>query len=828
MEAGTRLGPYEVVSLLGAGGMGEVYRAKDTRLDRIVALKVLASHSPISPEARQRFEREARTVSSLNHPNICILYDVGQQDGTAFLVMEYIDGETLHSRLKKGPLPIAEALRYAIQIADALDKAHRNGIVHRDLKPGNIMLSKSVVKLLDFGLAKVQIEAPGASELSVLSTLQKDLTSEGLLLGTLPYMAPEQLEGKSADPRTDIFAFGALIYEMIIGQRAFPNNNQASLIASILKEDPSSISAFQSMVPAALERLVRRCLAKDPDQRWQCAGDLCQELRWVADSLEQAATGEFVPRGRERVLFKQKTFRKQAIFSARIAPDGRTILFSASTGGNDNQIFIVRPEYPEPSAIGPHHAHLLSISSRNELAILTNARWIAHRVFLGTLARVPLGGGAPREILENVQDADWSPDGLQLAIIREVAGKYRLEYPIGNVLFETTGYISDLRISRTGDRIAYLEHPNRNYDDRGAVSVIELNGRRFQLGDKYWGRGLEGLAWSADGKEIVYSAAIDTGRTYRILVVDLNGSVRQPLQAPGTLTIQDISSEGHWLATSDEEPLRIMVRAPGTAEEQDLSWLDCSLNGRISNDGRFLLFTDQNTDAGEHYMVGFRKTDGSPMIHLGEGTARGLSPDGSWALATIASTPNQLMLYPTGPGGSRRVDHGELETYNDAAWIGDGRSLFVCGNEPDRAFRFYLQSLDDNTLKPVTPEGVIGGIAAPDGARAVVQLASGSYLMCDLTNGETRPLAFMNPEDQLVRWSPDGKRIWVFLRNRIPIRVEQVDPESGLRETLTEIVPRETTGVQRIVSISLADDPNVYAYTSWDYSSRLFLIQGAT
>src|SRR6202049_1688491 len=287
---GRRLGPYEILSSIGAGGMGEVYRARDTRLDRIVAIKVLPTHLADRSELRERFEREARTIASLNHPHICTLFDIGQQDGINFLVMEYLEGETLAQRLMKGPLPLAQVLQYAIEIADALDKAHRKGITHRDLKPGNIMLTKSGTKLVDFGLAKLRQDAAPATPLSQLPTANDPLTVQGSILGTLQYMAPEQLEGGEVDARTDIFAFGAVVYEMATGRRAFEGKSQASVISAIISSDPPPMSSLQPMTPPALDRVVKKCLAKEPDQRWQTASDLCGELRWIVEGDSQVTS----------------------------------------------------------------------------------------------------------------------------------------------------------------------------------------------------------------------------------------------------------------------------------------------------------------------------------------------------------------------------------------------------------------------------------------------------------------------------------------------------------------------------------------------------------
>ncbi len=296
---GRRLGPFEILSSIGAGGMGEVYRARDTRLDRIVAIKVLPTHLADRSELRERFDREARTIASLNHPHICTLHDIGHQDGIDYLVMEYVEGETLAERLQKGPLPLEQVLQYAIEISDALDKAHRKGVTHRDLKPGNIMLTKTGTKLLDFGLAKLRQEvAPANVSLSDLPTAKDPLTAEGAIVGTLQYMAPEQLEGNEVDARTDIFSFGAVVYEMATAKRAFEGKTQASVIGAILKNDPPPISSLQPMTPPALDRVVKKCLAKEPEKRWQAASDVCDELKWIAEGGSQVVTaGSAPPKG---------------------------------------------------------------------------------------------------------------------------------------------------------------------------------------------------------------------------------------------------------------------------------------------------------------------------------------------------------------------------------------------------------------------------------------------------------------------------------------------------------------------------------------------------
>ena len=296
LSSGARLGPYEIVAPVGAGGMGEVYRAKDTRLDRTVAIKVLPAHLAGNPELRQRLEREAKTVSSLNHPHICILHDIGHQDGIDYLVMEYLEGDTLAARLAKGPLPLEQALLLAIQVADALEAAHRKGVVHRDLKPANIMLTKSGAKLLDFGLARIDKRIPAED-----NTVTAGLTSPGAILGTFQYMAPEQLEGKNADARTDLFAFGAVLYEMLTGRKAFEGRSQASLISAIMSADPPAIATLRPLTSPMLERVVKTCLAKDPDARWQSAHDVKLELTWLEQGVGPPAAVSR-SRNRERVV----------------------------------------------------------------------------------------------------------------------------------------------------------------------------------------------------------------------------------------------------------------------------------------------------------------------------------------------------------------------------------------------------------------------------------------------------------------------------------------------------------------------------------------------
>jgi Tol biopolymer transport system component/predicted Ser/Thr protein kinase len=511
LSTGSRLGPYEILSPIGAGGMGEVYRARDTRLERTVAVKVLPQHLSSSSEVRQRFEREAKTISQLSHPHICALYDIGNQDGVEYLVMEYLEGETLADRLVKGPLPLEQTLRYGIEIAGALDKAHRQGIVHRDLKPGNVMLTKSGVKLLDFGLAKAMQPASSTSSLSVLPTQagSTPLTQEGTILGTFQYMAPEQLEGKEADARTDIFAFGAVLYEMATGRRAFSGASQASLIGAILKDEPPPVSSIQTMAPPALDRVVRTCLAKDSDDRWQSAGDVAKELRWIAEGSAAgigslAATPKRGIRTREGLAWIVATLLAAALGAA-------LLLRAPETPAGLTRAVQFKVSLPESILFGesePIWTTFALSPDGGTLALLGVASG-TKQIFLD-----PLDGTAFRAVpgTQNAESPFWSPDGRNIGFfaggklkrvdvlggpvitICEVQnGSAGTWSPNGTILFSVWGSAGRkpvlLRVAAAG----------------GAVTeATELDASRHEVGHSW-------PTFLPDGRHFLYSAEMRPG-----------------------------------------------------------------------------------------------------------------------------------------------------------------------------------------------------------------------------------------------------------------------------------------------------------------------------
>jgi Tol biopolymer transport system component len=718
------------------------------------------------------------------------------------------------------------------------------------------MLTKGGAKLMDFGLARAVSVAAASGTLTESPTVSRPLTAEGTIVGTFQYMAPEQLEGKEADARTDLWALGCVLYEMATGKRAFAGESQASLIVAIMEREPPAITTLQPLAPPALERIVRRCLEKDPDERWQNARDLMHELKWIAKAGSQAgvpapAAAARTRRGRLLLSFvallclalgvvigaavqgwlagsrpvssSPKTFQQYPIFRARFEPDGQGIVFSAAPEGNTPELFSVRPEFMAPRPLGLRGVHLLAASSSGELAVLTRARYLGHMLFSGTLARLRLGAEEPREVLENVRDADWSPDGSGLAIIREVGGRDRLEYPAGKVLCESGGYLSDLRFSPRGDRIAFFDHPAK-YDDRGAVKVVDLAGRATKLSGGY--SSLEGLAWSSDGKQVYFCGAA-AGFDFPVFALTLSGSRRVAHESAGALRILDVSRRGRWLVASDDDRSGIMVRPPGGDSERALSWLNYSVLPSLSGDGRTLLFTEQGGQNNPNSSVCLRRTDGSPVVRLGEGGGGRLSPDGKWALAAILISPMQLVLYPTGAGETVRLPRGNLEACEDEAWLPDGRRILVCGVEPGHGPRVYVQEIPSGSPRAITPEGTHLGAVSPDGRLVLSSTSDGSWTLYPVEGGTPQPVPGLTVEDRVVRWSADGTSLYVCNSHEVPSRVERFTLASGRRDSVMELGTENRTGLVLIRSVSMADDPRVYAYSPRRILSGLFVVEGA-
>ncbi len=857
LPPGSRLGPYEILAPIGAGGMGEVYKARDPRLSREVAVKVLPASFSQDADRLRRFEQEAKAAGVLNHPNITAVYDIGTYDGAPYVVQELLEGETLRSALAGGRLSPRKAIDYALQTAHGLAAAHEKGIVHRDLKPENLFVTRDGrLKILDFGLAKLTHQEEG-SQATNLPTAAAG-TEPGVVMGTLGYMSPEQVRGKPADPRSDIFSFGAILYEMLSGKRAFHGDSAADTMSAILKEDPPDLSVTNQAISPGLERIVRHCLEKNPEQRFHSAHDLAFDLEALSGTSATSATAATVipATGRKRwhlpaagialvaaavatayiagrraesrsrpvgATFHQLTFRQQPIFNARFAPDGKAVVFSAAPAGNVPEIFSLRPDYPGATPRGLSDVQLLSVSSKGELAVLTHPRYLAHFLFEGTLARMPLEGGAPREVLEKVREADWTPDGANLAVIRDVKGEDRLEFPVGKVLCKTGGYLSDLRFSPRGDRIAFFEHPNK-FDDRGLVAVVDLQGRKTVLSEGYWGE--EGLAWSPGGDEVLFSAGT-AYNNFAVYAVTLSGRRRVALESAGGLTIRDVSRTGAWLASRDDQLRAMPVFVAGQPGERDLSWLDLSSTGVLSPDGKTVVFSEQSGSVGVNYAVCLRRTDGSPVVRLGEGLPYDLSPDGKSVLAVVPSSPPQLVLYPTGAGEARHLDRGSIEAYDSGRFFPDGRSILVCGHEPGRAPRCYVQEIAGGKPKAVTPEGTTQGFVSPDGKNLLVASSAGEFILYPAGGGEGRPVPGTASDDEALAWARDGTSILVSHPSDIPLRIERLDLSTGRRELVRTIGPTDLGGVLSVMAPAMSADEKSYTYTYSKTISQLFLVEGA-
>jgi eukaryotic-like serine/threonine-protein kinase len=844
LSVGDRVGPYEIVGLLGAGGMGEVYRAHDPRLGRDVAVKVVGRSSP-DPEHIARFTREARAAGSLNHPNIVAVYDADTQAGVPYVVTELLEGETLRARLNRGPLPYRKAIDYGIHIAQALDAAHARGIWHRDVKPANAFITEQGhVKLLDFGIAKLS-EADAAIHTDD-STIEG--TAAGQIRGTAGYMSPEQVLGHAVDHRTDIFALGAVLYEMFTGVRAFHRPSTVETMTAVLQADPVDPLTLNASLPPAAAAVFRRCLEKNKEERFQSARDLAfdlQQLRELSGGtrpleggafalrrkalpatlaalviIEAVALAVLVSRPQSAATFEQLTFRRGRIGGARFASEGQAVIYSESGDRNTPQVWRLDLADSPASRLLEYAAGSDVLAARaGELALSVRRRFLLGERFVGTLAVAPLGGGSPREVAENIEDADWDPSGAQLAVARsagDVGGQSQIEYPIGRALYTTGGSIRFIRLSRDGQRIAFLEDPvGRGVS--GHVAVVDLNGRVTRLTEEW--SGVRGLAWSASGDEIWFTAGhVRTNRALR--AVTLAGKERVVLEAPGSLTLWDIAADGRVLVTRDEERRSIVGVPPGETTERDLSWFDNSGVADLSNDGRWLLF-------GDRFGVYVRQTDGSPPIYLGlkDGFADDLSPDGKTVLATTLSG-RQLVLVPRGAGDPRPLPPHGIVSYRGARWFPDGRRILFNGNEAGRDLRSYVQDLTGSPPRPLTPANTRAVSISPDGEWAAAIGPGQGISLWPVAGGPARAVTGTQQDERPVAWSADGRALWLVRRGEVPAHVYQVDIATGRRHLWKTLVPPDAAGVYSIIEFQITPTGHAYFYSYTRLLSQLYLVRG--
>ena len=828
LAPGQRLGPYEILGPLGAGGMGEVYRARDTRLGRDVAIKRLRPELASNEDRRKRFEREARAASALNHPHIVSLFDIGEDGGVLFIAMELVEGKTLREALADERPSPRRILDLAVQAAGGLARAHAEGIVHRDLKPENLMVSRDgYIKILDFGLAKL-VEPERSGSASDVATAVSG-TQAGTVLGTVGYMSPEQAAGRAVDFRSDQFSLGTILYEMAAGRKPFERDSSAETLTAIIREDPEPLLQAAPRLPTPLRWVIERCLAKDPEERYASTKDLARELEMLRRRLGEATgSGETAAASGDATsdrfpTFQRLTFRRGTILSARFAPDGQTVIYGASWEGQPCRLFSTRPESPESSVLALPEAEILSVSTAGQMAISLDRHWAGRFVWTGIVAQAPLLGGAPREILEDVQWADWGPEGASLSVIRRVGGKCRVEYPVGTTLFETAGWLSHVRVSPDGERVAFLHHPTQG-DDGGEVVSVDRAGARAVTHSEGWITAY-GLAWR--NADEIWFTATRVGVARSIWAVPVSGGRERLLaRTPGELTIQDVARDGRALMTSDNGMVGIMGARPGEPEERDLSLLDWSLLRDISRDGKAILFDETGEGGGHLHGVYVRRTDGSPAVRLGEGVAGSFSPDGRWAVSRTAGS-RQLVLLPVRAGEAKPLDVHGLN-YHSASWLPDGKGILTAANEVGAGARLWVYPLDGEKPRPITDEGVEIGFfpVSPDSRHVVAQTSDFSWHLFPMGGGEPQAVSGLEPDDRPVAWTPDGSALYGFRRGQLPGHVFKLDLAKGMRETHRELRPRDPSGVVEIVSVVQTPDGSGYAYSQHRILSDLFLVDG--
>ena len=889
------LGPYRIAGLLGEGGMGAVYRARDTRLGRDVAVKVLTNLTTHDREKLLRFEQEARATGMLNHPNLLTIFDVGNAGDTPYVVSELLEGETLRDRVKRGPISPRRAAELALGIAHGLAAAHEKGIVHRDLKPENIFGTRDGrVKILDFGIAK--LSPTGSGDGPIFPTSH---TEPGMVMGTVGYMSPEQVRGEDVDPRSDIFALGAILYEMLTGKRAFQKNTAIETLNSILNDDPPELSSLVANLPTQLERLVNRCLEKDRSQRFQSARDLSFNLEVLTTmpagpptlaakppapppTLPQAAAAAASPLGEstltrtrtthptgirpapktrtqpipvqqkrtvapmllgilflvslagaafagwyfanrsrveaEATAFGRVTFRRGEVRTARFTPDGETIVYSAAWDGEPADIFVANRHSPEARPLGLREAEVLSVSKGGEVAVLLRRDRLTG---LGTLARVAITGGVPREIANGVLHADFAPDGTQMAVIRSTGQGFRVEFPLGKARYETQHYIRDIRVSPDSTSVAFLEPHG------GATDVVVIGDGDPEPVARGWARGATGLAWAPDGEEI-WVTGTDNAAPPSLWAVTLGGDRRLVNRLTGSMKLFDISAAGRVLLANGTWRAALHYMPPSSSRERDVSWLDWSIASDLSEDGRTLLFNETREGGGARSSIYLRRDGSDTPLRIGEGYGDALSPDGK---RVLCHTAGRLMILPTGAGEQRELKiAGNFDL--GAAWLPDNRRAVLGGAQPDGKYRLLLIDTELETVKPLSPENIWGSATrafsvSPDG-RFVAGMSRDEMIVLYPTDGSltATPVRGVRRGEVPIEWSSDGRSLYVYRPTALPAAVVRINLADGSRDAWREFAPEDPTGVYRISPVVMTRSGNAYAYNALRTLNDLYVAEG--
>ena len=864
LRPGERFGPYEIASSIGSGAMGEVYRARDSRLRRDVALKVLPESLCANPEFLERFQEEARSASALNHPAIVTVYEVGEHRGTPFISMELIEGRNLRRIMAEAKLPLAQVLDYAAQMADGLAAAHEKGIVHRDLKPENLMVtSEGRAKILDFGLAK-HLSAPFAGPNQSTLVAREIKTEPGTILGTIGYMSPEQASGHPVDFRSDQFSFGSILYEMAAGRPPFLRSTPAETLAAVIREDPAPLPASDSGTALFFEGIVERCLSKKPGDRYASTLDLAREisrLRQLSSRLSgplptlyspSPPTARRAPRGaivagglglvaaaalamffgarlarRELPEYHQLAFGRGTIWSGRFGTDERTVIYSASWEGEPFRLFQKRAENPESVALPVAPAQILSLSSTGELAVALRYHVLPPGRLSGMLARVPMAGGEPRELLDGVEYADWSPDSTKLAIVRESGGRSIVEYPAGRRIYSAEGWISEVRVSFTGDRVAFVEHSTRN-DDGGRVIVVSQSGQKKELGPRW--ASVQGIAWGPRGDEI-WIAATPGQPARAIYAISPAGKARLLTRAAGNLNLLDVALDGRALVTRESRRIGIAAGTADGAPERDLSLLDSSLLAGLSADGTEILLTEFGESVGSSYEVFLRRTAGGPPLKLGDGFANALSSDAAQVLALLPGSADPLQLIPSRAGEARSIRFADLPEIQWASFFPGGRRVVVAGSRPGGSLELYAGDVTGGRLGPVSRGGVVlnsfqGFPVSADGKWVAACRSDGKLTVFPSSGGEGRPIPGIEEGTVAAGWSSSGRSLFVYRIDEIPARIFEVDPATGEKKLWKEIAPADRAGIHGLPQIAVTPDGRTYAYSYARFLDDLYLVDG--
>jgi eukaryotic-like serine/threonine-protein kinase len=851
LTPGTKLGPYEIQSLLGSGGMGEVWRALDTRLGRDVAIKVLPATLANDADRLRRFEQEARTIATLSHPNILGIHDIGTHEGSPFLVSEFLDGQTLREKIETGPLPTRRAIEYALGIAEGLAAAHDKGIVHRDLKPENIFITRDGrVKVLDFGLAKlVSQDDIHASA----TTLTSPATLPGMVMGTVGYMSPEQVRGEPIDARSDIFSFGAVLYEMLTGKRAFKRDTSAETMTAILREEPPDLNDADWQGPPGLHRVLVRCLEKNVERRFQSASDLAfaieslsgtsvtrsaaqpvestkakrDWLPWAAMALALLAVGAAawsVARWsgtKAQPTFTRLTYKQGYLSNARFAKDGGTVVYSAQWSGDPLQVYSVRTEFPQSVKVDLPSSALLALSSSGDMQVAVDPQYVSNFLH-GTMAQAQMAGGTPRPLEKDVIAADYAPDGKTLALVREANRKVQLEFPARNVIYTTSGYLDYVRVSPSGKEVAFLEHPVYG-DDRGWVSVIDASGNHRQLTKEF--ASVQGLAWPRSGKEIWFSASEQM--SLQLYGVSLSGKQRQILTTPERARLLDIADDGRVLLSDELTGTEITATDPSTGKERHgLEWFNGSLAPDISPDGKAITFLEFGGPADRLYLVVYRKLDGSAAVALGPGAIPKFSPDGTMVAATILTRPPQIGLNPIGTGDSRKLPVGDLISIDDLAWFPDGKHLLLPGASAALPLRTYEMDLEGGKPQPLGPPDFMGAAVNKDGKRIAGHNGSGEAVVFDIDTQKLQPIPGVEPAERITKWTEDGQALLVASETPWKATMYRIEVATGKRTLLQTVEPGETGGETAHIWMSYSEGSKTYAYGTERILSILYVVEG--